>query len=138
MPNDLFDFLSQFESISKTGEASKGQGYDFILEEDNKEVKKWIKRGVASDKAWLVVCRNKDKLQKLRSQLFDELSLSDQDSSQRNINLSPSIADWRLCLRQSNYLTDDSELLSSLEGGPLDYGLKNFTLTANQKDHIAS
>lgn len=62
MPADLKDFFEKFESITKSKDHSKGQGYDFILEELNKEVKSWLRKGVSSDSLWLCVCRNHDLL----------------------------------------------------------------------------
>lgn len=44
--------------MSRSHDESKGQGYDFILEELNREVKHWIRKGVPSDEMWLSVCRN--------------------------------------------------------------------------------
>ncbi|CAG2187504.1 unnamed protein product [Mytilus edulis] len=66
MPEQLQPFLSNHESMSKTGDISKGQGYDFILEEVNKGIKSWIRRGVASENMWLSVCRNYDQLNEIR------------------------------------------------------------------------
>jgi hypothetical protein len=69
MPPPIKEFLSQHVSVSKSGDPSKGQGLDFILEEDNAEIKKWIRRGVINNQTWINVCRNKDRLVAIRDRV---------------------------------------------------------------------
>ena len=58
MPSELVSFFNSHSSLSKSGHLSKGQGYDFVLEEENRTVKSWLKRGVPKEKVWWVTCRN--------------------------------------------------------------------------------
>ena len=45
-PPPVKAILEQHESLSKRGDHSKGQGFDFILEEVYADTKAWIPRGV--------------------------------------------------------------------------------------------
>ena len=65
-PDDLRKFNEKYEAMSRTNDQSKGQGFDFILEEINKEVKTWIRKGVPTDSMWLSVCRNHHILKDIR------------------------------------------------------------------------
>ena len=42
LPSQLKEFFKTNCSLSKSGHLSKGQGYDFVLEEENKLVKSWL------------------------------------------------------------------------------------------------
>ena len=136
-PPELKQFLHHHQSVSVSGDPSKGQGYDFILEEENRKVKRWIKGGVPTDQTWLSVCRNKDRLEGLRRKLFDMLegcdSIPEMKTATRFLKLEEAIQDWRVCLRESGYLTDKSILHKSLTGSQLDAGLVNFTESADRK-----
>ena len=127
LPEKLLSFLNENESISKTGDISKGQGFDFILEEINRDIKSWIRRGVATDNMWLGVCRNFDRLNELRSKLNKFLKLEMESTSIRKINLDDAINDWRVCLREKRYLLNDKFIHESIQGHPLNEGLLKFT-----------
>ncbi|XP_071163549.1 uncharacterized protein [Mytilus edulis] len=133
MPEQLQTFLSNHESMSKTGDESKGQGYDFILEEVNKGIKSWIRRGVASDNMWLSVCRNYDQLNEIRTKLKKILQLDTDNFNTRKINLDEAISDWRVCLREKEYLLKEKYIHESLQGEKLNEGLLKFTEEANRK-----
>ncbi|MEW8547705.1 MAG: hypothetical protein AB2693_29710 [Candidatus Thiodiazotropha sp.] len=128
LPEKLKEFMKKHESISRS-DCSKGQGYDFILEEINKGVKSWIRRGVASDNMWLNVCRNYDQLLEIRGKI-----ISDSDgNSVRKLDLEDAITDWRVCLREKNYCTGDSLIHKSLSGDILHKDLVNFTAESERK-----
>ena len=59
-PKPLREQLSQVASFSVSGDISKGQDANFVLEEVNRESKSWMLRGVPDDKMWLTVCHNLD------------------------------------------------------------------------------
>ena len=132
MPNDLKTFISMHESMSRT-DSSKGQGYDFILEEINKGVKSWIRRGVASDSMWLSICRNYDKLLQMRHKVTDMLKIDSEGSYVRKLDLEDAIVDWRVCLREKQYLVRDSIIHYSISGHKIHDGLVNFTKEAERK-----
>ena len=134
MPEKLKKFADKYMSISKSGQLSTGQGFDFLLEEDNREIKKWIKRVLPTDKVWTTAIRNKTKLENLKERLVNELgvkSLATQSTS--TFDLTPAIAAWRLHLRKTAYLTTDEVLHKSITGEILDPGLQLFTQEAQRK-----
>ena len=55
MSEKMNEFVETYESMSRSGNTSHDQGFDFILEECNKEVKAWMHRGVPTDDMWLSV-----------------------------------------------------------------------------------
>ena len=132
MPAELKSFFEQHESITKTHDHSKGQGYDFILEELNKEVKSWLRKGVPSDSLWLNICRNHDLLKNIKINTFDMLNLT-KDTDIRNIDLKDGIFEWRMLLRETRYLIDESILHSDLKGSKLHPGLEQYTESATRK-----
>ena len=71
MPEELNNFKKQFMSGSRTGNIDKSQGGDALLEEVNKESKSWLKMaGIPSEKQWLRVLRNLDKLNEVSMTLY--------------------------------------------------------------------
>ena len=64
-PMEILRFIEENESYSVSGNDSKGEGGDFILEAKNRKTKMWIPSGVPDDKKWLSVCRNIDRLEKV-------------------------------------------------------------------------
>ena len=133
MPKDLRCFLEQHESVSKSGHPSKGQGLDYLLEETNKQVKKWMVRDVPSPESWQIVIRNVTTLTALEQQLRQSLSLSEQIPESKNIDLSDAITDWRVYLRSVNYLSNCGVLHTSTTGILLDPGLINIATEGSRK-----
>ena len=71
MPEELKNLKKQFMSGSRTGNIDKSQGGDALLEEVNKDSKSWLKMaGIPSEKHWLRVFRNLDKLNEASMTLF--------------------------------------------------------------------
>ena len=60
-PQDLRNVLEATESISTSGNPSKGEGMDAQLEEVNKSSKTW-EHGAMTAKEWLTIFRNHDDL----------------------------------------------------------------------------
>ena len=73
-PDDLKQYLASTESVSSTGNPSKGEGLDAQLEEVNKESKVW-EHGAMTAKEWLTIFRNHDALIEVCFMLFDLLRL---------------------------------------------------------------
>ena len=61
-PKQLEDFLNKCLSFTSSGNNSKGEGGDFILESINKKIKRWLPPGIPTHQHWLQICRNLDKL----------------------------------------------------------------------------
>ena len=71
MPEELNNFKKQFMSGSRTGNIDKSQGGDALLEDVNKDSKSWLKMaGIPSEKHWLRLFRNLDKLNEASMTLF--------------------------------------------------------------------
>lgn len=66
-PDKLRKFLEDNESYSVSGNESKGEGGDFVLEAKNRRTKMWIPSGVPDNNKWLNVCRCIDKLEKVNN-----------------------------------------------------------------------
>ncbi|VDI12845.1 Hypothetical predicted protein [Mytilus galloprovincialis] len=64
-PPDVIGFLGDHESYSVSGNDSKGEGGDFVLEGKNRKTKMFIPAGLPDNNKWLQVCRNVDKLEKV-------------------------------------------------------------------------
>ena len=132
MPEEMTYFVESHESMSKTGDKSRGQGFDFILEELNKEIKVWMHRGVPTDNMWLSVCRNHDFLKSIRETLLNSVSVSKENATKK-LNLEAGIEDWSVCLRDVAYLTKHSLLHTSVSGKTLHQELIQFTDRAKRK-----
>ena len=63
-PPELAEFVSRTESISKSGNPSKGECMDANLEEVNKDSKVW-QHGVMTAIDWMRIFRNLGKLNKV-------------------------------------------------------------------------
>lgn len=61
-PSAVHDFIKQNESYSVSGNESKGEGGDFVLENLNRKSKSFMPPGLPSDEKWLTISRNIDKL----------------------------------------------------------------------------
>ena len=67
-PPVINGFIEGHESYSVSGNDSKGEGGDFILESKNRKTKMFIPAGLPDNNKWLQVCRNVDKLEKVNEQ----------------------------------------------------------------------
>lgn len=64
-PPEVLAFIEDNESYSVSGNESKGEGGDFILENYNRKTKLLIPAGLPDNNKWLQVCRNVDRLDKV-------------------------------------------------------------------------
>ncbi|XP_062597901.1 uncharacterized protein LOC134259320 [Saccostrea cucullata] len=135
LPDVLKQFFEQFCSLSKSGNKSRGQGLDFLLEEENKNVKGWLKRGVPSDESWLATCRNHQSLKNLKKNVLAHACVESLECNDRELKIESAIKEWRCHLRESKYIESDSHgpVLTSLSGHVLCQELVNFTTEANRK-----
>ena len=74
-PEELAQFIHRAESVSTSGNQSKGEDMDACLEEVNKESKTW-QHGTMTANDWLRIFRNLENLSEVcRSELsFDKCS----------------------------------------------------------------
>ncbi|XP_070548038.1 uncharacterized protein [Ptychodera flava] len=140
-PQKLRDFISQNESVSVSGDHSRGEGMDFILESFNKSSKTWV-TGVPDSKEWVIIFRNLSKLNSLRKVTFENMGM--QDPKFATAGTKPQkeneILAWRKHLRSENYTTtpDENKPHVSVTGKMLDRDLVNFSQNAlnMRKRHI--
>ncbi|XP_062594161.1 uncharacterized protein LOC134255654 [Saccostrea cucullata] len=78
-PPEIRNFIENNESFSISGNCSKGEGGDFILESKNRKTKMWMPGGLPDEKTWLPVCRNIDRLEKVRDNMVCELGITEND-----------------------------------------------------------
>ena len=135
LPDELAAFVQSHCSVSKSGHLSRGQGFDFILEEENKTVKNWLKRGVPTDRTWFTTCRNHQSLKEMRQFVLQLCGQSNNEAADRDFNLEDAIIEWRLRLRQTEYLKFEKHgsVLTSVSADILDQGLIQFTSESNRK-----
>ncbi len=135
MPDKLKTFMSEHDSMSRYGNPSNGQGYDFILEELNRIVKKWIRNNKPTFQMWVNVCRNCDSLQELQKNLLETIGIEGESNTggKKQLNLNAAIEQWRMAIREKSYFSMNSHLHTSLSGDFLDSGLVDFTDISNRK-----
>lgn len=73
-PNELAEFVGKTESISTSGNSSKGEDMDAYLEEVNKVSKVW-QHGSMVALDWLRIFRNLENLSKVQNWLFSLIGL---------------------------------------------------------------
>ncbi len=133
MPDQLRYFMAQNETMSRFGNPSTGQGYDFLLEELNKIVKRWVRVTRPTFQMWVDICRNAADLQDLRAKLLVILEEKEPQHNQRKLKLESSVDTWRVYLRNKLYFEEKSWIHRSVSGKELDPGLIDFTISANRK-----
>jgi hypothetical protein len=130
---EIRDFMNTYVSVTKSGHPSRGQRFDFLLEEENRSIKKWISRGVASDQDWQNVICNKDHLQQIYDMMSQILDISDGAASSKIIDLSAAITEWRICMRENVTLFEEGHDFVTLSGEELDFGFLHFAEETERK-----
>ena len=125
MHDEFKPTYQQYSTISESGDPSKAEDWDFVLENVNKKTQSWIPKGIPTNDIWLTVCRNVDPLDELRSCHFEMIAMKKNSQGSRRRDLSAEIDEWRLVLRKSNYLIQTN--FTSMNGNALEPELLNFT-----------
>ena len=87
-------------SISVTGDPTRGQDFDFILEEINREIKQFLPIDTSpNDTTWINVCRNKDVLKNVITSLESELGIQS-GTYLKTLKLSNAVNVFRLKFRR--------------------------------------
>ena len=63
-PEPLITILNRNQSYTTSGDKSKGEDWDFVLENINKTSKGWIPRGVPIEAMWVTTYINLDRYKK--------------------------------------------------------------------------
>ena len=61
-PKEVYDFITGNESFSRSGNEYRGEGGDFITENENKHIKGHLGSGVPTLQHWIRASRNHEKL----------------------------------------------------------------------------
>ncbi|XP_062603684.1 uncharacterized protein LOC134265484 [Saccostrea cucullata] len=128
-PDIVRQFLEDNESYSVSGNESKGEGGDFILEAKNRRTKMWIPSGVPENNRWLNVCRCIDKLEKVRSNVCAALCMCELDPDYAYMyDIEFEVFSFRQHIRRSGYLDDpfESKKHCTLQGKVLDESFIHF------------
>ncbi|CAH1778669.1 unnamed protein product [Owenia fusiformis] len=133
MPDEVRKLIDENRSLSKSGHKSKGQAWDFILEEDNQEVKKWVNRGVPSEHMWRKICRNVDGLDKIKQNFQESLMIDGANEDLRYGKLDDAVEEWRCILREKEFFNEENTKLVSLSGEELDSQLEDFIELSEKK-----
>ncbi|XP_041453561.1 uncharacterized protein LOC121406620 [Lytechinus variegatus] len=73
-PMEVKKFLGDFQAISTSGDQTRCEDMDFVLENINKKRKSWIPKGVPKREDWKRIFRNLGKLDKLRSSVLNRIT----------------------------------------------------------------
>ncbi|XP_060557718.1 uncharacterized protein LOC132718104 isoform X2 [Ruditapes philippinarum] len=103
-PEEVKQFLENTESFSISGDHSKGEGGDFVLEAVNGRAKRWLPPGIPTQNHWLKVCRNLDSLQKIKDNTFNQLDLKQPTPKMYQRDITTEVLEWRCKIRKSGYL----------------------------------
>ena len=114
-----------YYTISVSGDPSRAEDWDFVLENINKKTQSWIPKGIPTDKIWQNVCRNIDPLEELRMMHFEMAGIKASSSSNRPRHLADEIDEFRAVIRESSVL--ESSKFCGIENNELDPELLNFT-----------
>ncbi|XP_041477204.1 uncharacterized protein LOC121425250 [Lytechinus variegatus] len=137
-PNEVKKFLSDFQAISSSGDPTRCEDMDFVLENINKKSKSWIPKGIPTHEDWQRIFRNLSKLDKLRSAVLSRtatsVDLGGTYTSTHNVR-EVDVAAWRACLRDSEFLLNqDSDVpFQSVSKDELDESLTTFTEQAAKR-----
>ena len=139
MPPQMLSFLRSNQVVSRSGRSDCHQGVDFVLEEFNKDIKKWVS-GVPDSNKWNTVIRNHSSLGKLRSLLHTLLSLPLQESKPRYIpDYIKERDEFRKLLRKTRFTTPlanrsiisldkEVKICQEIQTFPMDCKSKSFEL----------
>ncbi|XP_053407605.1 uncharacterized protein LOC123543533 isoform X2 [Mercenaria mercenaria] len=134
-PTAVKDFICKNESFSVSGNISKGEGGDFVLEAYNRRAKRWLPPGIPKQHHWVNVCRNLNLLEKIRENTFKEMCMPEELDTLYHRDFSTEIFEWRVKMRSLRYLSNAREEYSdhtSVSGERLDVGLIRFERTCEE------
>ena len=65
-PPEVLTYIEQHEAFSPSGDTSRGEGGDFVLEDANKKVKALLPPGPPSPHHWTISCWSVDRLTQVK------------------------------------------------------------------------
>ena len=76
-PKEVYDFITGKESFLRSGDEYRGEGGDYITENENKYIKGHLGPAVPTLQHWIRASRNHEKLQANRATVFERAGLKD-------------------------------------------------------------
>lgn len=124
------------ESFSLSGDETKGEGGDYVMEHYNRVLKQHLSPGVPTLSDWKTSSRCDELLKQIRESMFQQLNLKDPSESESSCTLSQQkeVQMLRSIIRQSHVLEKPFEPmpLQSLAGQELHPDLVNFMSTCSE------
>ena len=133
MPVEVKAVWDKNVSFSTSGDSSKGQDLDFLLEEKNKAIKQYLPSGsIPSDETWRSICCNLKFFENIQEKLTKLLGLEKvSDYGTKTVDVQNAITAFRPVVR--HHLVKNHDQLLSLSGEKLHPDLANFLELATLK-----
>ena len=143
LPKEIKEWLDENFSLANTGPSS-GQGYDYHLEQKNRNVKGHVKNdSIPSNDDWTKICSNFESLEKNFDTIYDTLDLDKRDNeTTRYLPLEDLIEKWRARLRETKFISENptdhaNGKFQSISGVDLHEGLLQFVdKAALRREHL--
>ena len=140
-PTEVKKYIEDNESFSRSGDPNRGEGGDYITENENRHLKSHLSPGVPTLKQWVIAARNHEMLTENRKLLFDRIGMKDPGAEESSIFIfEEEILSLRVLVRKSGLLSDpyEEKPLRSLEGKELHPDLVDFLMIAqnNYKSYL--
>jgi hypothetical protein len=132
-PPSVAEYLQSVEAFSASGDPTKGEGGDFITENQNRTLKHHLPPGVPTLQHWQTASRCDESLKNIRTSVFERSGLKDPSSEDTvTFNQDTEIQMLRREIRCSKLLMNtENNTLRALNGHELHHGLQYFLATAN-------
>ncbi|KAF0300965.1 Nuclear pore complex protein Nup98-Nup96 [Amphibalanus amphitrite] len=132
-PPVIQQYLRATTSFTVTGDETRGEGGDFILEAKNRETKAWIPPGLPSIDQWRHASRCSERLKGVREAVLSRSGVLQTEFSDTNIPIQDSVDLVRADLRRRKYLDQPyhpAEYLTGVGGEYLHPDFANFDVVA--------
>ena len=135
-PAELLSYIESNESYSKSGDPTRGQGGDYVTEEENRTLKSSLPPGIPTLQTWQWTSRCNDILKQNRANVFKNSGVTDTGNETTPLfNFEQEVQCVRAKIRESGILSQPTEPkpLMSLDRKELHPELVNMhlTLTSN-------
>ena len=118
-PREVADYISRNESFCRSGDTLRGEGGDYLAENENRHLKSHLPPGVPTLQCWNISRRNHQKLVKNCEEVFKKAGVTDPATESSSIiNFENEVTMLRIAIRKSGILSRPYEEfpLRSLEG----------------------
>ena len=134
-PEVVQNYIERNESFSRSGNEYRGEGGDYITENENRYLKSHLPPGVPTLQSWVIAARNHISLKENRQKLYERANTKDPSSEESSIfGFDNEIKMFQESIRVSGILEDPfSEIpLCALDGSNLHPDLVNFYIVADE------